>query len=221
MGSRRRNPRHTEKNAQQWRVSSSSAHKDTRRFSVSFWLRDRRRLVRMAWVADRHHGNGTMTPSEKLDAILAAGQTPRIQDVVDCKRYKYVWGGEKAIRVGDWLVYIPHGLLSDGASCVPDRLPEAFFAHDRLYLSPWAYYRGVRKRLTRRQCDMMYLRIGLRRRVWLVVLEGAGLVFGAGRKAWNDYRSQNEDTLIESHTVPRAACWQLISNRTTDAEWIG
>ena len=157
--------------------------------------------------------------SDKLDAILDAGEIPRIEDVVDVKRYPYVWSGPRAIRVGNWLIHMPRGLLSDGASGVPDRLPAAYFAHDRLYLSPWAYYKGVRKRLHKRQCDMIYAQIGASRRVWIVAFEGIALACGLGRKVWRKYRKQSEDMLIETHTVPRAMCWDFISDRTADAVW--
>ena len=161
------------------------------------------------------------SPSQKLDAILAAGRVPRIDQIIDVSKYKYVWGNHQAIRCGDWLIEIPYGLLSDGSSCVPDRVPEAWWAHDRLYLSPWAYYKGIRKRVSKRKADLIYARIGLKRANPIVALEGLMLSTGINRAVWNKYRAQDEALLIEAHTVPRPLCWNFRTQYTRDARWIG
>jgi len=165
-----------------------------------------------------------MTPSEKLDAILNAGRTPTIGDVVDVDKYKYVWRVHGGIRCGDWLIAAPYGLLSDGATGVPDRCPEAFFGHDKLVLSPYAYYKNVRKKLSRKQCGKMYARIGLRRGLVAVWLEGMALAYlGLDKPVWNKYRAREAagEDLIATHTVPHAACWSFPTQYTRDAIWTG
>jgi len=162
-----------------------------------------------------------VTPSEHLDAILRAGKIPRIDQVVDVEHYKYVWGSHQAIRHDNWVVHVPYGLMSDGASCVPDRLPRAFWAHDRLYLSPWADYKNVRKRLSKSQCDMLYARIGLAHANPIVFAEGLILATGINRSVWRKYRAQDEAALMESHTVPRPLCWDFRTQYTRDAVWLG
>ncbi len=85
-----------------------------------------------------------------------------IESIVDLDQYKYVWpyhGQHVPIRVGPVLLYvpIPYGFISDGASGVPDLSLHAYFAHDRLYVSPVATTgTGQRVRLTKRQCDEGY-----------------------------------------------------------------
>ena len=162
-----------------------------------------------------------LTPSQKLDELINRGFTPRIGDVVDLGRYKYVWTGARSIRIGNIVVDMPYGLLSDGASGVPDRLPFAFWVHDRLYLSPYATISGVRTRLTRRQCDLIYAKIGLQHRVFIVALEGIALALGLGRRAWKRYRKQDESKLIESHIVPRSMCWDFPTQYVAEAVWVG
>jgi hypothetical protein len=163
----------------------------------------------------------TPTPSEKLDAILAAGGTPHICEIVDCRRYPYVWGGPPAIRCGKYLIHIALGLLSDGASCVPDRNNEAWFAHDRLYLSPWAEVDGKRVRLPKWKCDMVYARLGARAWQPVVALEGLFLATGINRRVWNRYREQDEATLLAEHTVPHPHAWVFETQYTRDAVWVG
>jgi len=162
-----------------------------------------------------------MTPSEHLDAILRAGKIPRIDQIVDVEHYKYVWGSHQAIRHGDWVVHVPYGLMSDGASWVPDRVHAAFWVHDRLYLSPWADYKNVRKRVKKRQADLLYSMIALSRISPLAVLHGLILATGVNRSVWRKYRAQDEAALIESHTVPRPLCWDFRTQYTRDAVWLG
>lgn len=162
-----------------------------------------------------------MTPSQKLDTILQAGERPRIEQLIDCSTYKYVWRNHGGIAVGNWLVPMVYGMMSDGASGVPDRVHDAFWAHDRLYLSPWAYYKGVHKRVTRVQADLIYAQIAARRLNIIAVLHGLSLAAGVGRLAWSNYRKQDEAALIESHVVPHAHCWDFRTQYTRDAVWIG
>jgi hypothetical protein len=162
-----------------------------------------------------------MTPSEKIDTMLADGITPLIHEVVDVHRFKYVYGSHQAIRCGDWLIQPVYGEMSDGSSCVPDRLPSAWWAHDHLYVSPFAYYGGVRKELSRRQCDMIYARLGLRYRNPLVFTEGLALACGLGRRAWKKHRSRPQAANIIAHTVPKAACWNFRTSLLADAVWVG
>lgn len=163
-----------------------------------------------------------MTSSEKLDYLLATQDfPPRISQVVDVEQYKYVWGSNQKIRCGDWVIEIFYGMLSDGSSCVPDRVPSAWWAHDRLYLSPWGYYKGVRKRVSKRQADMIYAKLGLNRVNPWVFIEGLLLATGINRRVWKNYRKQDEAKLIEAHTVPRPLCWQFPTQYTRDAVWIG
>jgi len=165
-----------------------------------------------------------LTSSEKLDEILAAAETPKIEDVVNVSHYRYVWSGAQFIQCGNWRIRTPTGLLSDGATSVPDRCPDAFFAHDSLFLSPFAYYKSVRKELSRRQCDKIYAQIGLRNCLLSVCFEGMAMAYlGISAPVWRKYRSRAKagENLIESHIVPRAACWKFVTRYTRDAIWIG
>ena len=162
-----------------------------------------------------------MTPSEKLDLILFDGRTPLIRDVVDLSKYKYVWRNHGGIRCGDWLIQIPYGFMSDGASGVPDLLPDAYFVHDRLYASPWGYYRSVHKEMSKRQCDLMYAKIGLRRLNFRIVFRGLLLSTGINGFIWQDYRKQDPDKLLESKIVPKALCWNFPTQYIADAVWDG
>jgi len=162
-----------------------------------------------------------VTASDKLDAILARGETPLIADVVDLKRFKYVYASHLAIDCGDWRIYPVYGEMSDGSSCVPDRVPDAWWAHDHLYTYPYAFYRGVRKRLSRRQCDMIYARLGLKYRSPAVFFEGLVLACGAGRRAWNRHRAKDPLANVEEHTVPHAQAWMFLTHCLDEAVWIG
>lgn len=162
-----------------------------------------------------------MTPSEKLDLILFDGRVPKIADVVDLDKYKYVWRNHGGIRCGNWLIPIPYGFMSDGASGVPDRLPEGYFAHDRMYASPFAYYKGVHKQLSKRKCDLLYARIGLNKLNIVVALRGLLLSTGINRVVWNNYRKQNHLELLESKIVPKALQWNFPSQFLDDAVWVG
>jgi len=163
-----------------------------------------------------------VTPSEKLDYLLAVETvTPRISQVVNVSRYKYVYASHQAIRIGDYVINIPYGMLSDGSSCVPDRVPAAWWAHDRLYLSPWAMYKNVRVRISKRKSDMIYARIGLKHANPIVFLEGCILATGINRRVWKRYRKRDEEKLLQLHTVPKATQWHFPTQFTREATWIG
>jgi hypothetical protein len=162
-----------------------------------------------------------VTPTQKLDRILAEGLTPDIHAIIDTKRYKYVRASKQSIRCGDWVVAIMYALMSDGTSCVPDRLPPAWWAHDRLYVSPWAYYKGVRKRLSRVRCDLIYAKIGLQYKNPIVIAEGWALACGLGRRAWKKHRSIDEVENIALHLVPKPMCWDFPTQFLREAEWVG
>ena len=162
-----------------------------------------------------------MTPSQRLDSILESGQKPCITDIIDTRRYKYVRASHQAIRFKNYVIDIPYGMLSDGSSCVPDRVPPAWWAHDRLYLSPWALYKNVRKRLSKVTCDLIYARIGLAHANPIVFFEGLSLATGFNNSVWRKYREQDESALLESHIVPRPTCWDFRTQYTRDAVWIG
>ena len=162
-----------------------------------------------------------MTPSQKLDRIIAEGYAPDVSAVVNVAKYKYVWRTHGGIRVGDWLIPIPYGFMSDGDSCVPDRQPLAYFGHDRLYASPWAIFKGVVKELTKRQCDWMYSKIGIRKFNLIVFLRGLFLATGINNRVWKLYRERDQAALIESKIVPKAMCWDFPTQYTRDAVWVG
>ena len=162
-----------------------------------------------------------LTPSQKLDRILAEGYEPAIGAVVDLSKYKYVWRNHGGIRCGNYLIDMVYGLMSDGASIVPDRVAESYWAHDRLYLMPHVWYKGVQKTLSKRQCDYMYAKLGLKHRSYIVFFEGLFLSTGINRKVWDEYRAQDSADLIVSHTVPHALFWEFPSQFVEDAVWIG
>jgi len=162
-----------------------------------------------------------MTPSKKLDIILKAGRIPKIADVVDINKYKYVWRNHGGIRVGNWVIPVPYGMMSDGDSGVPDRQPEGFFGHDRLYASPFAYFKGIHKELSKRMCDWIYSRIGLNRFNIIVFLRGLFLATGINNKVWKNYRKQDPAKLLKSKIVPKALCWEFPTQYIRDAFWIG
>ena len=167
-------------------------------------------------------GGRTVTPGEKLDYLLNVERvTPRISQVVDVDRFKYIWRNHGGIAVGNWRVPMVFGMLSDGSSGVPDRVHDAFWAHDRLYLSPYAYYKGVHRRVSRIRADLIYAQIAASRFNVIGILHGAGLICGAGRKAWRNYRRQDSTKLIQSRVLPKPHCWQFPTQHTRDAVWIG
>ena len=162
-----------------------------------------------------------MTASEKLDRILAEGLTPDIAAIIDLSQFKYVYASHLAIRCGHYLIHPAYGELSDGSSCVPDRVPAAWWSHDHVFVSPYALYKGVRKRLTRVQCDMIYARIGLQYRNLIVFAEGLAMAAGASRRAWNRHRAMDVDENIAMHLVPKPLCWRFVTHDLRDAVWIG
>jgi hypothetical protein len=141
--------------------------------------------------------------------------------VIDVDRYKYVWASHQSIRCGKWVIHIPYGLTSDGASGVPDRVPAAFWSHDRLYLSPWADYKGKRTRVKKRRADMIFSALGRKAGNLIVWLEGLVLATGINRMVWCRYRKREESMLILLRTVPRAMCWEFPTQFTCDACWLG
>ena len=162
-----------------------------------------------------------LVASARLDVALAAGRTPDIRQIVDCTHYRYVWTEPRQIRAGQWLIDMPRGMMSDGASGVPDRCPLAWWPHDRLYLSPWAVRGGRRVLVGKRQADMIYAMQGLRAGLPIVWLEGVALATGINFPVWRAYRRRDEAELIASHIVPRAARWQFPTQMLADAVWVG
>ena len=162
-----------------------------------------------------------MTPTQKLDRILAEGLIPDIGAIIDLSQFKYVYASHLAIRCGKWLIHPAYGELSDGSSVVPDRCPAAWWAHDHLYISPFALYKGVRKELSRRQCDMIYARLGLKYRNPLVFLEGLAMACGASRHAWKQHRDRDPAEDVAMHLVPKPLCWLFVTHDIADAAWIG
>jgi len=97
----------------------------------------------------------------------------------------------------------------------------AWFAHDRLYLSPWGWYRNVRNRVSKVAADLIYARLSMQRSNLISALHGIALATGINRRVWRRYREQDEATLVQEHTVPRAACWSFPTQYTRDAVWDG
>jgi len=162
-----------------------------------------------------------MTSSQKLDRILAEGYEPDIRAVVDCDVYKYVWGSHENIICGNYTIIMVYGLLSDGATGVPDRVFDAFFGHDRLYLDPRTWYKNVAKNLRKRQCDKIYARLGWQGGSFAVWLEGMAMLTNFNWMIWRNYRKQDSAKLIEEHMVPKALCWEFPTEWIGDAVWVG
>ena len=162
-----------------------------------------------------------MTPTAKLDRILAEGLTPDIGAIIDTRKFKYVYASHLAIRCGNWLIHPAYGEISDGSTVVPDRVPAAWWAHDHLYVSPFALHKGTRKRLTRIQCDMIYARLGWQYRNMLVFAEGLALAAGASRHAWNKNRKADQAENVAMHLVPKPLAWRFLTHDLADAVWIG
>jgi hypothetical protein len=162
------------------------------------------------------------SPSGKLDCILRSGKIPKIEAVVDVRKYKYVWNRhEDGIQVGDWFIPMVYGFLSDGATLVWDFHPDGYFAHDMLYARPKALYKNTWKNLSKRQCDMIYARIGLKHRNPIVFFRGVFLSTGVNNCVWKGYRHQDQSALLRSKLVPHAQCWLFETTDTRDAVWIG
>jgi len=159
-----------------------------------------------------------MTPPEDVDAEWAAV----VKAWASLAGYKYVNQVARNIPTTHGNALIPRGLLSDGASGpAPDFCPDAWWAHDRLYLCPTVSRDGRSITLTRRQCDEVYR--NKTSRVWLGTY--APLAYVAlrlrGGKPWRAYRRMEQihgcDGVIAIHTMPHQYMWQFPTNRIADA----
>jgi len=159
--------------------------------------------------------------------------TPRIEDLVDISKYRYVWpyaGNIVLTSMGE--VHIPRGMLADGATGVPDRCPVAWFAHDRLYVRPVVTLPllGVERRLTKREVDSIYRELLSRNgHAILGLIREAGLQWfpvtsHISRSMWERARAAeaaDPEGWVLAHQVPASRNWHFPSIYTRDAVWIG
>jgi len=68
---------------------------------------------------------------------------------------------------------------------------------------------------------MIYARIGLQYRSFIVFFEGLALACGLGRRAWKKHRAMDDIRDIQDHIVPHPLCWQFITHDLRAAIWIG
>ena len=159
----------------------------------------------------------------------------KITDIVRVKKFPWVCREDWQIRTPIGIVYVCRGFLSDGASGVPDLCPEAFFAHDRLYLLPEIHPTtgATTIRLTRWQCDQLYgwiLRHPTMLPVWSPYRylssfwRPVGLqCLPAARKAWNKYRRlerMDRHWWAQERVVSKERNWIFPTYRTADAVWL-
>ena len=147
---------------------------------------------------------------------------PIISDVVDLKAWPYVVPQSWIIETFKGPLALPRGFLSDGASGfgIRDLDPEAFIAHDRLYVSPWI---GV-KPITKLQADLIYSQLLFRRwQVFSGCVRPVALA-ALGWKAWNEYRlreKQDPNWWMQERFVPHALAWQFPNWQTKYAVYVG
>jgi hypothetical protein len=131
--------------------------------------------------------------------------------------------GEKYVCPFRWLmntrygeVCIPRTMTSDGSSGPAlDRCPPAWWAHDRLYVSPWVRSGDRLRMLTRMQCDLVYSLILTRHYMPLdAAVSLVGLTVG-GWRAWRrSVKLREELGELESlnmHILPHPDRWLIES----------
>lgn len=161
----------------------------------------------------------------RVFAALAAGDVPKISDIVNCERHRYVWAGPLSIKCQFGKIQIPPGFLSDGATGVPDADWFAFFAHDCLYAYPMVVLEdGTTRRLTKNECDRVYRWLLWRSGHWgRAIWRYAGLWIGGGKawRRWRDRETANPALYMQERILPMAHCWQAQTRYTRDLVWIG
>jgi len=131
--------------------------------------------------------------------------------------YKYVCIHLWRIETRYGLVCVPMAMLSDGSSAwARDKCPEAWWAHDRLFLSPEVITpNGKLIRLTFNQCNVVYCDILAKYHMPILgVIRYLALSFGS-RRVWRLYRDQEaklgKATLIRAHSLPHPHLWNIDS----------
>ena len=160
-------------------------------------------------------------------------ETHLLEHGINPDPFKYVCKWPLSVRTKHGTVHVPRGFLSDGASGpgIIDLEPEAFMAHDRLYVSPYVDTpAGERVRLTRWQCDLIYGRILAANHRWFrALVRPLGLALFNGllprvwpwrRDTWAHYRSMEDACSLwwqGQRMVPGAYRWRFPSWRLRDA----
>ncbi len=150
----------------------------------------------------------------------------KIECEVDLKKFPYVCPFAMVLKVKAGDIYIPRGLLSDGASGVPDRCREGYFAHDKLYLCPEVEVKERVVRISKYKCDSSYRQIQRQNNQYgWAALYWVGLtMFPPSYFVWRYYRKRekkNSAWWVTERMVPHAACWKFPSFYAKDAVWIG
>jgi len=140
----------------------------------------------------------------------------RVRNVLMQLGYLYVSPFDRKIATFLGAVHVPRGLLSDGASGgAPDHdsAAEHWWAHDRLYLSPWIQRGERRIRVSRRQADLIYA-VKLMRS-WHPIEAAVSYIAlrAAGDLAWDRYRTLEQelgpDMLFALHCLPHRDLWEI------------
>jgi hypothetical protein len=178
-----------------------------------------------------------MTPSQKLDTILRAGDIPQIHEVMDCDQYPYVCMEFLVIATPYGTVKLHRGRFYDGSSgpkiMIPfigvmvdlakDLFPQAFAAHDDLFRHPYVYRNGTKERVGFVTCNRIYGYIIRKHGKGLLSYVRRTMLFACGWVFWRRYRkAEAAGTLCQQDFyVPKEWCWDFPTWQLRDARWRG
>ena len=157
------------------------------------------------------------------------------------EKFKYVNPTGRIVYTPVGGIALPRGLLSDGATKVPDLSEEGFFYHDKGYILPVTV---DNKRMSKWQLDFAYGYLlfknskkhkGLKRAYmqFAAIARPFGLQYFSptakiSRKIWDEYREveyrmgyEYSDYIHDRHILPRAQCWDIPTTDINDVTWRG
>ena len=152
-----------------------------------------------------------------------------IYDLVD-ESFKYVAPYHMVVPSPWGDTDIARGTMFDGASGpgIADMDIEAFGPHDVLYRLPVVIRKGIKVRISKFTCDLIYgYRLWKDRRWCRALIRPFGLALFGGI-AWRSYRKKEKELgedyqawLAQTFIVPKITCWRFPSTLLKEAEWVG
>lgn len=146
-------------------------------------------------------------------------------------KHKYVWTNhENGPILYGYEATVPYGWMTDGATCVKDLKVRNFMWHDWGYTVNEFIKDGKLVKLSKAKMDWLYAKASGKVSWWRRGTRFFGLAlfpptavpsFVMWRKAKKRIRKMGTDAVVERDMIPHMNLWELPTNKTEDAIWLG